>query len=246
MRSRNSYSTSFYDSVDERALRTGFRVFEILREVKSESTGRISDFGCGSGAFLRAARESGLFDQFVGYDLESSIHYVQKSMPWADLRVMDFCASNFIPDKSEWAICTEVLEHLPLSCALQLFDRVLGACNVAIFSAAQPGQGGTHHINEQPLTFWLEKARINGFQVFDVFRERLLDSDGVPRFYAHNLFLLVRQGSLPELANRGFEAIQDFASMKDSRTWWERVRYRVLSLFPSQVVTLLASLRPRG
>lgn len=246
MRSRNSYSTSFYDSVDERALRTGSRVFEILRDVKSGSSGRISDFGCGTGAFLSAARESELFDNFVGYDLESSIQYVETRMPWAELRVMDLCDSNFIPDNSEWAICTEVLEHLPLSCALQVFDKILGACNAVIFSAAQPGQGGTHHINEQPLTFWLEKAQAKGFRVFDLFRDKLLQLDGVPRFYAHNLFLLVREGYLPELATRGYEAIHDLSSMKESRTLWERVRYRLLSLLPSRVVTFLARLRPRG
>jgi len=55
-------------------------------------------------------------------------------------------------------MCLEVAEHIPKHAAhnalLQTLAKSTG--NVLIFSAAQPGQPGTGHINLQPVGYWIE------------------------------------------------------------------------------------------
>jgi len=58
----------------------------------------------------------------------------------------------------ELTICLEVAEHLPKNQAhnalLATLARSTG--NLLLFSAAQPGQPGTGHINSQPVHYWIE------------------------------------------------------------------------------------------
>ena len=55
-------------------------------------------------------------------------------------------------------MCLEVAEHIPKQQAhnnlIPTLARSTG--NVLIFSAAQPGQPGTGHINLQPLSYWIK------------------------------------------------------------------------------------------
>ena len=50
----------------------------------------------------------------------------------------------------ELAVCLEVAEHLNESSADNLILQLTNLANRVLFSAAIPGQGGLHHVNEQP------------------------------------------------------------------------------------------------
>lgn len=67
------------------------------------------------------------------------------------------------PNRFDLALCVEVAEHLPSDRADYLVDLLTGAADVVFFSAAQPGQGGTLHLNEQPKQYWLDKFAACGF-----------------------------------------------------------------------------------
>jgi hypothetical protein len=61
------------------------------------------------------------------------------------------------------AFSFEVAEHLPASLARRLVELLLGTAPIVVFNAAQPGQGGQGHVNEQPLSYWVEEfERIGG------------------------------------------------------------------------------------
>ena len=55
------------------------------------------------------------------------------------------------------AISTEVAEHIPESLADAMVQYMANSGRLIVFTAAQPGQGGTGHINEQPREYWQEK-----------------------------------------------------------------------------------------
>lgn len=67
------------------------------------------------------------------------------------------------PKRFDLALCIEVAEHLPPDRADYLVSLLASAAPIVFFSAAQPGQGGTLHLNEQPREYWLEKFAARGF-----------------------------------------------------------------------------------
>lgn len=60
--------------------------------------------------------------------------------------------------KFDLVMCLEVAEHLPKHAAHNALLATLAKStdSVLIFSAAQPGQPGTGHINPQPQSYWIE------------------------------------------------------------------------------------------
>jgi hypothetical protein len=66
------------------------------------------------------------------------------------------------------------------------------------FTAAQPGQGGTGHINEQPPAYWIARFRTLGYEydanASDELRPAL--ARGIPSapWLARNLLVLRRAG----------------------------------------------------
>jgi hypothetical protein len=61
--------------------------------------------------------------------------------------------------------------------------------DVVLFSAAEPGQGGEHHINERPLQYWRELFQSKGFLVFDPLRPRFHRDPLVEPWYRYNMLL---------------------------------------------------------
>ncbi len=62
-----------------------------------------------------------------------------------------------VKGSADLAYCFEVAEHLPNDLGDRLVPFVAGLAPIIVFSAAQPGQGGLAHINEQPLTYWRDR-----------------------------------------------------------------------------------------
>jgi len=60
--------------------------------------------------------------------------------------------------KFDLVMCLEVAEHLPKHAARNVLLATLtnSTGKHLIFSAAQPGQHGTGHINVQPLSYWID------------------------------------------------------------------------------------------
>jgi hypothetical protein len=65
-----------------------------------------------------------------------------------------------------------------------------------LFSAAPPGQGGEHHINEQPEEFWRKKFEERGFVTVDAVRPSIATDKKIPYWYRYNSLLFVRRDRL--------------------------------------------------
>lgn len=100
--------------------------------------------------------------------------------------------NNFIFDLC-W--CCEFVEHVWEDFS-QNFIEDFKQCRYVAMTYAEPGQGGHHHVNEQPEEYWIEKMESNGFKYLksdtEVLRvqsikdrdERMKDPDA-PGFISH-------------------------------------------------------------
>jgi SAM-dependent methyltransferase len=60
------------------------------------------------------------------------------------------------------AYCFEVAEHVPERLADRLVAFLTELAPVLVLTAAQPGQGGAGHVNEQPLEYWIQRFERSG------------------------------------------------------------------------------------
>ena len=91
------------------------------------------------------------------------------------------------------SVSLETAEHLPPWLATPFVDA-LTAARLVVFSAAQPGQGGTLHMNERPLEYWYARFAARGFRPASTdaaFRGAVADLD-LPWWYAANVHLFAR------------------------------------------------------
>lgn len=151
------------------------------------------DVGCGSGAF--AAEFNRLGRCAIG--LERSPHGRSLARKQnVDCRPFDLTQPIAINlnDVVDVIYCLEVAEHMPPPLGRKLIEFIAQFRKPVIFSAAQPGQGGTGHVNEQPTSYWIEIFIQKGF-LFDAARTeqlrlRLKATQAASWFVANSMVLL--------------------------------------------------------
>jgi hypothetical protein len=120
----------------------------------------LADVGCGEGHLVRVAAQLGI--QSFGIDANvGSERFANGILEGFDLtRFQTF-------KKYEMVLCLEVAEHLPFDAANNFCSLLADMTErILIFSAAQIGQGGAGHLNEQPVSYWRKKLESNGL-IFD-------------------------------------------------------------------------------
>lgn len=236
------YENSFYASVAKRAETVANLVAaQLVSYVPVKS---LIDVGCGSGTWTRAFLREGV-DRARGYDLPAACNLANaasRGFRGASFEEVDFEQQAVSFSGADLSICVEVLEHLRSETAISVLYELTQNSDLILFSAAQPGQGGTNHVNERPLSYWLLLFADAGFVAFDMFRPDLVTRTDVPRYYSLNLFLLARKGS------KSYEHLAALAQPSnpshptDFRTHFEKVRFFLVGLLPTWLVSLLSKL----
>ena len=83
-------------------------------------------------------------------------------------------------------------EHLPASRASGFVHDLCAASDFVLFSAAIPGQGGQHHVNEQWPGYWADRFAAEGYAITGALRFRFWNTAGVEPWYRQNLLLAGR------------------------------------------------------
>jgi 2-polyprenyl-3-methyl-5-hydroxy-6-metoxy-1,4-benzoquinol methylase len=172
-----NYSENFYSSVTKRASESSKLIAEILSTVIKPRS--IIDIGSGEGIWLDTLSDTfPSASNLTAIDLQPhESEYFKKLMK--NKLNFKFITRNFEIDHKlpktnyDLGICLEVLEHLQSETAELLAEEFANKFSVLVFSAAVKGQGGTGHINERSLDFWLELLRKNKFVALDVLRPEL-------------------------------------------------------------------------
>ena len=89
-------------------------------------------------------------------------------------------------------------EHLAADYAEQLIASLVELSDVVLFSAAIPGQGGAHHVNEQWPGYWAARFGKHGYVPVDCLRRQLWANPDVDYWYAQNALIYVRRTRLED------------------------------------------------
>lgn len=192
----SAYSKAYYEDLKEDSTTSAKEVVPLILQLFPAKT--VVDVGCGSGTWARTYQDQGC--EILGIDGE-----IVRSEQLL-IRPETFTRRNLmeplrIDRRFDLVHCLEVAEHLDESRAESFVADLCRLGDVVVFSAAIPGQGGTHHVNEQFQSYWVEAFRRNGFRSLDCLRHQIWNNDKVAWWYVQNLLVFVRETRLQAYPN---------------------------------------------
>jgi SAM-dependent methyltransferase len=146
----------------------------------------VLDLGSGSGYSAQYFNNAGMKVLAVDGLKENCLNAVYPTLH-LDL------TENKVLTKVDLVHCQEVVEHIEekyienLLCSMACGDFIL-------MTNALPGQGGHHHVNEQPTEYWVEKLKKYGYVVLveDTNRVRVLAHQDGATYLAQTGLVLTR------------------------------------------------------
>ncbi len=189
-----AYSPGFYDDQSVGSRRSALETIPLLQRFVHVSS--VLDVGCGVGTWLCAFREHGVTD-LVGLD-GAYVDRARLQIAQESFIPCDLTAPPPLGRKFDLVTSLEVAEHLPAEAAGDFVSYLTSFSPVVLFSAAVPGQGGRHHVNEQWPDYWAARFEQHGFTAVDCLRPLLWNNPHVEWWYAQNAFLFVKQETLAE------------------------------------------------
>jgi 2-polyprenyl-3-methyl-5-hydroxy-6-metoxy-1,4-benzoquinol methylase len=155
----------------------------------------IIDYGCGIGAYLESGLNNNI-NKLKGFDIGGD--YVKK---YTESRVQPFieyldCTKPLETEKYDCSISLETGEHIETQYSEQFIKNITKSTEengVILYSAAQPGQPGTGHINCQPKEFWVKIFNSFNFFVDEDLTKHISSnwsSFGAPYYIVNNLIVL--------------------------------------------------------
>jgi SAM-dependent methyltransferase len=181
------YDRYFFEGIAHGPLRSARETLQYVNAALHPRS--VVDVGCGVGGWLKAWTELGVEDVW-GIDGD----YVPRDtllIPADRFQPMDLTRPGPAPRRFDLVESLEVAEHLPASAAEGFVALLCSLAPVVLFSAAIPGQGGHHHINEQWPEYWAELFQKNGFVVVDTLRDCVWDNPHIDHWYRQNALLFV-------------------------------------------------------
>lgn len=120
----------------------------------------VLDIGCALGFNARWLLDRG-FD-VIG--VEGLPEYVVGSkLPRDRIVQHDYTTGPWVPSRDfDLGICTEFVEHVEAQ-FIPNFVATFKCCRYVLMTHALPGQGGWHHVNEQPFSYWESVMNQAGF-----------------------------------------------------------------------------------
>jgi 2-polyprenyl-3-methyl-5-hydroxy-6-metoxy-1,4-benzoquinol methylase len=160
----------------------------------------VVDVGCGTGAILAAFREKGCHVDGLEYS-EAALDYCRRrGLEITKFNIeQDDITTVLMGQKYDVAISLEVAEHLPENIADRYVALLCRLAPIIVMSAAQPGQGGTDHVNEQPHSYWVEKFGTHKFMLDEKITNKFAEIWSAGRaasFYYENVMVFCREKAL--------------------------------------------------
>ena len=233
---QHEYDSKFFDYADQSVPSAAAIVPIVLDALRCRS---VLDVGCGTGAWLSVYREMGAGD-IEGIDGD----YVDRTrllIPDACFHARDLARPFDLNRSFDLVQSLEVAEHIPYASSRTMVENLCRHGKHVMFSAAVPGQGGEHHINEQPLDFWRGLFKTQGFSAYDFIRPSVRGVAAVKSWYAYNTILYVSdaaEAALPESVRRW--RVPDGAGIPDVAPMLFRIRTALIRPLPVSVVSWLS------
>jgi SAM-dependent methyltransferase len=163
----------------------------------------LADVGCGDGKLLAALRRRRPALPLLGIDSAQAAldHAAAGGVPVAK---HDLASGGRAPLRAlrerlatfDVVVSLEAAEHLPPWAGPRFIETLAGGARAVVFSAAQPDQGGTLHMNERQPEYWRRQFASRGYgrsPVDAAFREAVARLD-LPPWYGANVHVFERRG----------------------------------------------------
>ena len=220
---KNEYDREFQQFLIEHAMKSAKEIMPYIQEILHPKS--IVDFGCGTGTWLKVAKD--LWGGGRNY-IERDLLMIQKD----EFIATDLTKPVTLERKYDLAMSLEVAEHIDSVYADIFIESICKASDVIFFSAALQGQWGVHHVNEQRLSYWVEKFEKNGFQCFDIIRPRFWYNKNVDLDYRQNCVIFAKKSRDNSDIEKYEGKIMDIAHpeflegrTKAWRYWMDKVEY---------------------
>lgn len=178
------YDNNFYENIDQGALRSArIIVPEIIKIFNPKN---VIDIGCGTGAWLSAFVENGVYE-ILGIDGEYNTF--APSILKDNYISHDLSNPLVVDKKYDLAITFEVAEHIDESFADIFVSNLCSCSDNIVWSAAVPGQRGLNHVNEQWPSYWISKFTKLGFSCNGSFRFKFWFNNEIETWYKQNILL---------------------------------------------------------
>jgi SAM-dependent methyltransferase len=148
------------------------------------------DVGCGIGTWLAEAQKLGV-PEIAGIEgdwLDRGLARIPAEL----IRNLDLEKPFDLGRKFDLVICLEVAEHLSPAAAEPFVASLAAHSDVILFSAAIPGQGGHHHVNEQYQGYWARRFARHGFRAIDCIRRAIWSDASVLGWLRQNILVYAK------------------------------------------------------
>jgi len=182
------YTQSFFDELARGTNESARIVVPVANKLLQPTS--VLDVGCGVGTWLAEWGRAGVPD-VLGLDGD-----------YVDRGALEITRDQFAPTDLQRPFSLgrtfdlvqtlEVAEHLDESCADAFVESLARHGDTILFSAAPPGQGGTHHVNEQWPSYWAEKFARAGYAAYDIIRPQIWTNKRVALWYRQNILVFAR------------------------------------------------------
>jgi len=183
----DTYDSDFYTFNLETQTDSAVALLKAITKVVQPKS--VIDVGCGVGLIANKFLEFGA-SEVRGIDGD----YVDRSKLQLDERffIPHDLTKPFVSERRyDLAMSFEVAEHLEETYAAGFVKLLCSLSDIVVFSAAVPGQGGTHHINEQTQGYWVDIFAQNGYSAVDCIRPIIWHDKNIFPHYKQNTILFI-------------------------------------------------------
>lgn len=149
------------------------------------------DIGCGPAWMVELANHLGI--HAIGIEGDQSVGSKEY------IKFHDFTHGPYeIANNFDLAYSVEFLEHVEEK-YMDNYMAVFTKANYIFCSAAVPGQGGDHHVNEKTREYWIEKFSERGFIYDDETFNELIGVSAISNFVRKNALFLKKKDPITDI-----------------------------------------------
>ena len=117
------------------------------------------DLGCGCGIHAHRFQQLGV--KVMGVDGIQPPAHLMCPIPFTIADLTDPMPESL--GRFDITLCLDVGEHIPESLRDDFLANLCRFSDLVLLGCASPGQGGLHHVNEQPKRYWIKHMKRFGF-----------------------------------------------------------------------------------